>query len=75
MLLLTIINKLKVIEQLENGVLGKKLLKNLVLANRLSDIKKQKESIKTFDVGSDKGSVSNRQTLKNQKKCCWKKLY
>ncbi|PNF19290.1 hypothetical protein B7P43_G07518 [Cryptotermes secundus] len=49
----------------------KKLLKNLVLANRLSDIKKQKESIKSFalkfDVGNDKSSASDRQTLKKLK--------
>jgi hypothetical protein len=63
---LTIIKKLKVIEQLENGVPVKKMLmlKNLVLASRLSDIKIEKEYIKTFalkfDVGSDKSSVSNR---------------
>jgi hypothetical protein len=39
---LTINNKFKVIEQLENGVPGKKLLNNLVLANRLCQILKKK---------------------------------
>jgi transposase len=69
---LTIINKLKVIEQLENGVSGKKIAQEFGISQQtVSDIKKQKESIKTFalkfDVGNDKSSVSNRQTLKKPK--------
>lgn len=69
---LTIINKLKVIEQLENGVSGKKIAQEFGISQQtVSDIKKQKESIKTFalkfDVGNNKSSVSNRQTLKKPK--------
>jgi Trp operon repressor len=69
---LTIINKLKVIEQLESGVSGRKIAEKFGIGQQtVSDIKKQKESIKTFalkfDVASDKSSVSNRQTLKKPK--------
>jgi transposase len=69
---LTISNKLKVIEKLENGVPGKKIAEEFGISQQtVSDIKKQKESIKLFalkfDVGSDKSSVSNRQTLKKPK--------
>jgi transposase len=69
---LTISNKLKVIEKLENGVSGKKIAAEFGISQQtVSDIKKQKESIKSFalkfDVGSDKSSVSNRQTLKKPK--------
>jgi hypothetical protein len=69
---LTISNKLKVIEKLENGVPGKKIAEEFGISQQtVSDIKKQKESIKSFalkfDVGSDKSGVSNRQTLKKPK--------
>jgi hypothetical protein len=69
---LTTINKLKVIEQLESGVPGKKVAEEFGIGQQtVSDIKKQRESIKTFalkfDVGSDKSSVSNRQTLNKPK--------
>lgn len=69
---LTINNKLRVIEQLENGVPGKKIAEEFGISQQtVSDIKKQKESIKSFalkfDVGNDKSSASNRQTLKKPK--------
>jgi hypothetical protein len=42
---LTINDKLKVIEQLESGVPGKELPKNLVLANRLCQILINKKNL------------------------------
>jgi hypothetical protein len=69
---LTVIHKLKVIEQLENGVPGKKIAEEFGTDQQIvSDITEQKESIKTFalkfDVGSDKSSVSNREMLNKPK--------
>jgi transposase len=76
---LTTINKLKVIEQLVNGVLEKKIAEEFGIGwQTVPDIKKQKDSIKTlalkFYVLSDKSSVSNGYE-KSQKECCWKKPY
>jgi predicted DNA-binding protein YlxM (UPF0122 family) len=56
------INKLKVIEQFENGVPGKRIAKEFGIGQQaVSDIKKQKKSVKTFalkfNVDSDKSSV------------------
>jgi predicted XRE-type DNA-binding protein len=58
-----------VIEQLENGFPGKKIAEQFGISQQtVSDIKKKKESIKTFalnfDVENDESSASNRRTLK-----------